>query len=135
MVSLSLSLIYRYGPSRRRAKWRWVTWGSALAAFLRACTSGVFSCSSPKTTPRRNARQHTTARRVAEAPQRPERLRRRQTRTGALMDRFRRDIGGPAIAQNLILRTGPLVRIRPLASPGTVSFQDHYQEREYDKVG
>ena len=43
VVSLSLSLIYRYGPSRRRAKWRWVTWGSALAAFLWVCTSGVFS--------------------------------------------------------------------------------------------
>ena len=43
VVSLSLTLIYRYGPSRRRAKWRWVTWGSALAAFLWVCTSGVFS--------------------------------------------------------------------------------------------
>ncbi|CAA2102836.1 hypothetical protein MBUL_01888 [Methylobacterium bullatum] len=43
VVSFSLSLIYRYGPSRRRAKWRWVSWGSALAAFLWVCTSGIFS--------------------------------------------------------------------------------------------
>lgn len=28
----AFSLVYRYGPSRRRAKWRWVTWGAVLAA-------------------------------------------------------------------------------------------------------
>lgn len=26
------SLVYRYGPSRRRARWRWVTWGAAVAS-------------------------------------------------------------------------------------------------------
>jgi membrane protein len=26
------SLIYRYGPNRVRAKWRWVTWGGAIAS-------------------------------------------------------------------------------------------------------
>ncbi len=26
------SLVYRYGPSRARARWRWVTWGAALAS-------------------------------------------------------------------------------------------------------
>ena len=32
-VTLSaFSLVYRYGPSRARAKWRWVTWGAALAS-------------------------------------------------------------------------------------------------------
>jgi len=28
----AFSLVYRYGPSRRRARWRWVTWGAVLAA-------------------------------------------------------------------------------------------------------
>jgi membrane protein len=27
-----LGLLYRYAPSRHRARWRWVTWGSAIAA-------------------------------------------------------------------------------------------------------
>jgi len=26
------SLVYRYGPSRARARWRWVTWGAVLAS-------------------------------------------------------------------------------------------------------
>jgi membrane protein len=38
-----LAALYRYGPSRRSAKWRWVTWGSALAAVLWILTSMVFS--------------------------------------------------------------------------------------------
>jgi membrane protein len=33
-VVVSLACIYRYGPSRRDARWRWVTWGSILAALL-----------------------------------------------------------------------------------------------------
>jgi membrane protein len=28
------SLIYRYGPSRPRAKWRWMTWGGAVSSAL-----------------------------------------------------------------------------------------------------
>lgn len=43
VVSLGLSLIFRYGPSRRAAKWRWVSWGSAAAAFLWVCASAGFS--------------------------------------------------------------------------------------------
>ena len=43
IVGLGLSVIYRYGPSRREAKWRWVTWGGSLAALLWACASAVFS--------------------------------------------------------------------------------------------
>jgi membrane protein len=31
-VALAVSLIYRYGPSREKAQWRWVTWGSAMVA-------------------------------------------------------------------------------------------------------
>lgn len=32
VVALLLAPVYRYGPSRARARWRWVTWGSAFAA-------------------------------------------------------------------------------------------------------
>jgi uncharacterized BrkB/YihY/UPF0761 family membrane protein len=31
-VALAVSLIYRYGPSREKPQWRWVTWGSAVVA-------------------------------------------------------------------------------------------------------
>ncbi|KAA0113822.1 YihY/virulence factor BrkB family protein [Methylobacterium sp. P1-11] len=43
LVSLSLSLTYRYGPSRREAKWRWVSWGSVVAAVSWVCASVLFS--------------------------------------------------------------------------------------------
>jgi membrane protein len=43
IVVLGLSLIFRYGPSRRAAKWRWVSWGSAGAAVLWVGASAVFS--------------------------------------------------------------------------------------------
>lgn len=39
----SLSLLYRYGPSRDTAQWRWVTWGSGVAAFLWIAVSALFS--------------------------------------------------------------------------------------------
>ena len=38
-----LAVIYRYGPSRRDPKWRWVTWGSAMAAILWLVASMLFS--------------------------------------------------------------------------------------------
>ena len=31
MVAFGLAIVYRYAPSRSNPKWRWVTWGSALA--------------------------------------------------------------------------------------------------------
>jgi len=43
VVSGVLALVYRYGPSRHDAKWRWVTWGSAVAAGLWIATSMLFS--------------------------------------------------------------------------------------------
>ncbi len=39
----SLACIYRYGPSRRDARWRWVTWGSILGALLWMAASMLFS--------------------------------------------------------------------------------------------
>jgi membrane protein len=42
-LMLGLAVLYRYGPSRRDAKWRWVTWGSATAALLWLGASMLFS--------------------------------------------------------------------------------------------
>jgi membrane protein len=40
---LGLSLVYRYAPDRERPKWRWVTWGSIIAATLWLLGSLVFA--------------------------------------------------------------------------------------------
>ncbi len=40
---VALSIAYRYGPSRERARWRWVTWGGAFAALLWLGGSLLFS--------------------------------------------------------------------------------------------
>ncbi len=42
-LTVSLAFIYRYGPSRRDARWRWVTWGSIIAAVLWIAASMLFS--------------------------------------------------------------------------------------------
>ncbi len=42
-VMFGLSVLYRYGPSRAAARWRWVTWGSVLAAILWIAVSMLFS--------------------------------------------------------------------------------------------
>src|SRR5581483_8773436 len=31
-AALGLAIVYRYAPSRENARWRWVTWGSVIAA-------------------------------------------------------------------------------------------------------
>lgn len=43
LIAIGISLIYRYGPSRERAKWRWVTWGGALATVAWVVVSIGFS--------------------------------------------------------------------------------------------
>ena len=43
LIMIWLSILYRVGPSRSDAKWRWVTWGSGLAAILLVVASMVFS--------------------------------------------------------------------------------------------
>lgn len=40
---LGFSLAYRYAPDRRRPKWRWVTWGSVVAASVWIVGSFAFS--------------------------------------------------------------------------------------------
>ena len=42
-VVLGLSLLYRYGPCRATAKWRWVTTGSVVATALWVIASALFS--------------------------------------------------------------------------------------------
>jgi membrane protein len=42
-VLLALSLLYRFGPSRRSAGWHWVTPGSAVATLLWLLASALFS--------------------------------------------------------------------------------------------
>jgi membrane protein len=43
LVMIWLSVVYRVGPSRSNAKWRWATWGSGLAAILLVGVSTIFS--------------------------------------------------------------------------------------------
>ena len=42
-MMLALAVLYRYGPSRETARWRWVTWGSAAATVLWLIVSIAFS--------------------------------------------------------------------------------------------
>jgi membrane protein len=42
-VLFAVSLLYRYAPSRREAKWRWITWGSAVATIGWIAISILFS--------------------------------------------------------------------------------------------
>jgi membrane protein len=43
VVAFALSVLYRYGPDRARAQWRWITWGSVFAAVAWLVVSILFS--------------------------------------------------------------------------------------------
>ena len=43
IASFSIAAIYRYGPSRNKPKWRWITPGSVLAAVIWLAASLLFS--------------------------------------------------------------------------------------------
>lgn len=43
VIGFGITLVYRYGPSRERAKWRWLTWGGVLATPLWLAASFAFS--------------------------------------------------------------------------------------------
>ena len=43
VIAVGLTIVYRYGPSRRPAKWRWITSGSAIAASAWIAASMLFS--------------------------------------------------------------------------------------------
>jgi membrane protein len=42
-ILFGLAVLYRYGPSRDRAQWRWVSWGSGIAGVLWVAFSMLFS--------------------------------------------------------------------------------------------
>jgi membrane protein len=43
ILAVALSILYHFGPSRERARWRWLTAGSITAAILWIIASSVFS--------------------------------------------------------------------------------------------
>lgn len=43
LVGFGISLLYRFGPSRTRAKWRWISWGSGFATIVWLIASIGFS--------------------------------------------------------------------------------------------
>jgi membrane protein len=43
IVALGLAVVYRFGPSRTKPQWRWITWGSAFAAVAWIAVSILFS--------------------------------------------------------------------------------------------
>lgn len=42
-LAIGLSFIYRFGPSRKAPRWRWITWGSAAATITWIVASALFS--------------------------------------------------------------------------------------------
>jgi membrane protein len=43
LIILGLAVLYRYGPSRRLAKWRWISVGSVFACLTWLAVSALFS--------------------------------------------------------------------------------------------
>lgn len=43
LAAVGLSVLYRYAPCRTRAKWRWVTWGGAIATLIWLGGTALFS--------------------------------------------------------------------------------------------
>ena len=43
LIALGLAVAYRYGPSRTAPRWRWVSWGSALATAVWMTASVAFT--------------------------------------------------------------------------------------------
>lgn len=41
LVSWACAALYRYGPNRPRAKWRWVSWGATIATALWLVTTAI----------------------------------------------------------------------------------------------
>jgi membrane protein len=43
VVYAAIILLYRFGPSRERARWRWISWGAVAATSIWTITSILFS--------------------------------------------------------------------------------------------
>ena len=42
-ILTGISLVYRFGPSRQQAKWRWLSWGAVIATVVWVAASWIFS--------------------------------------------------------------------------------------------
>lgn len=42
VMSIGLSIIYRYAPDRKNAKWQWVSWGAIMATILWLIVTALF---------------------------------------------------------------------------------------------
>lgn len=42
-MMIGLAVMYRYGPSRRKPRWKWVSWGAVIATLLWIAGSALFS--------------------------------------------------------------------------------------------
>jgi membrane protein len=43
LICFGLAVVYRFGPCREKAKWKWITWGAAIASVLWLLGSAAFS--------------------------------------------------------------------------------------------
>jgi membrane protein len=43
LICFGLAVVYRFGPCRLKAKWKWITWGAAIATLLWLLGSAGFS--------------------------------------------------------------------------------------------
>jgi membrane protein len=43
LAIVAFAVVYRYGPSRRQPRWRWVSWGAGIAVVLWIIGSALFS--------------------------------------------------------------------------------------------
>jgi len=43
LIVTALAIVYRFAPDRNEPRWRWVTWGSAIAATLWIAGSMLFA--------------------------------------------------------------------------------------------
>ena len=43
LIAFGMAVLYRYGPSREEAQWRWLSWGSGIASLLWVAASMLFS--------------------------------------------------------------------------------------------
>jgi hypothetical protein len=83
-IVVSLACIYRYGPSRKDARWRWVTWGRGSTAVNRFLFCG------PQGYPLRKQQPRPNAKPIGSEPMRSPRHRPRRGRDGRTLVPSRR---------------------------------------------
>jgi membrane protein len=42
LVTIGLSILYRYGPNRKKPRWQWLTWGALIATVVWLIITVVF---------------------------------------------------------------------------------------------